>query len=124
VLRDLASSPDEDRRARLLEALHAYNEALNHYRPDTAPLAYAMTQGNLAFLYLDLSAFPEENRKDQLRRAIQCTVTARLIFIQVGHAPYTQQASRQLKYISEQAGDLFVDIWNELNFGEMPDWLK
>jgi len=26
----------KDRRARLLEALHAYNEALNHYRPDTA----------------------------------------------------------------------------------------
>ena len=70
--KDLAASPDEDRRARLLEALNAYNEALKFRLPDTAPLDYAAIQGNLSLLYLDLSSFPEENRKDQLRKAINC----------------------------------------------------
>ena len=38
VLSAIATLPGEDRRARLLAALEAYDRALEHYRPDTAPL--------------------------------------------------------------------------------------
>ncbi len=47
--------PGEDRRQRLYEALAAYDEALRFYRPDTAPLAYAMTQNNRATILSELA---------------------------------------------------------------------
>jgi hypothetical protein len=124
VLRDLAASPDEDRRARLLEALDAYNEALHHYRPDTAPLDYAMTQGNLGYLHAAFLELPGEEKKDRYEKAIACVVTALSIFSQVGHAPFAQQAVRQLHWLAEQAGEFFEEIWEELELGELPDWLK
>jgi hypothetical protein len=124
VLRDLAASPDEDRRARLLEALAAYDEALKFRRPDTAPLDYAATQANLAILYVDLSSFPEEDQLEKLRTAILSTVTALTIFIEIEHEPYTQHAARQLKWVSEQAGPLFPELWEGLELGDMPEWLK
>jgi tetratricopeptide (TPR) repeat protein len=124
VLSDLAASPDEDRRARLLEALAAYTEALHFRRPDTAPLDYAMTQANIALLYMDISYFPEENQRKQHGKAITSTVTALSIFLQIGHQPYAQHTAKQLKWISEQIGDSFRDLWLELDLGEIPDWLK
>ncbi len=124
ALARLANLPGEERRARLLAALAAYDEALQHYRPDTAPLAFAMTQANLALLFLDLSTFPDEDRKEQFLKAIQSTTTALLIFSQVGHEPYAQHTAQQLRRISEQAGPEFAGFWQELGLGEMPDWLK
>ena len=124
VLRDLAASPGEDRSTRLLEALGAYDEALKFCCPDTAPLEYAMTQRNLGLLYVDLSSLLGENRKDHLREAMKCTFTALTIFIQKEHEPYAEQASRQLKWISEQTGTMFVDLWKELELGDIPEWLE
>jgi hypothetical protein len=46
ALQRVATLPDEDRAARLREALAAYDEALRFRRPDTAPLDYATTQNN------------------------------------------------------------------------------
>ena len=38
----------------MLAALAAYDEALQHYRPDTAPLDYAVTQNNRATLLSEM----------------------------------------------------------------------
>ena len=123
ALARLANLPDEDRRARLLEALAAYDEALQFRRPDTAPLAFAMTQANLALLCVEFSKFPEENRKEQLGKAIKYAAIALSLFLQIGHAPYSQSAARQLRWISEQASELFAELWEEQELGEIPDWL-
>jgi hypothetical protein len=124
ALSRLANLPDEDRRARLLEALEAYTEALKFRRPDTAPLDYAMTQANLALSFMDISNFPEENREEQYSKAVKSTAIALSIFVQVGHEPYAQHTAGQLRWIAEQVGDLFLDMWDELELGELPDWLK
>ncbi len=57
-LSEIASLPGEDRRARLLAALAAYDEALRFRRPDTAPLAYAATQNNRANLLSAIASLP------------------------------------------------------------------
>ncbi len=124
ALARLANLPDEDRRARLLEALAAYDAALQFRRPDTAPLTYAVTQFNLCNLHAAFIGISEEDERAHYRNALLCAVTALSIFLQVGHAPYTQQAARQLQWLSERAGPLFAELWSELNLGEMPEWLK
>jgi len=107
----------------LLAALAAYDEALLYRRPDTAPLDYAMTQGNLANLFLAFASLPEEDRRTYLLKALRCAYTALSFFEQIGHAPYAQQAARQLRQISEEAGELFLALWTELNVGQPPEWL-
>ncbi len=124
ALSRLSNLPDEDRRARLLEALAAYDEALQHYRPDTAPLAYAMTQTNLANLHMNMADLPEENKRERQKMALQGAVIAISIFSSVGHAPYTQHVARQLRWMGEQMGPAFPELWQELNLGELPEWLK
>ncbi len=63
ALSRLATLPGEERRERLYDALAAYDEALRFYRPDTAPLAYAMTQNNRANMLSELATLPGEDRR-------------------------------------------------------------
>lgn len=125
----LADLPGEDRRARLLEALQAYDETLHHYRPDTAPLDYAMTQGNLGYLHLAFIGLSGEDKRKRYKKSLTCVLTALAIFSQVGHAPFAQQAAGQLRGLKETMGaNTFSSLWKELdkemNLGELPDWLK
>ena len=70
LLSEMAGLPGEDRRGRLLAALAAYDAALQHYRPDTAPLAYAMTQNNRATLLSAMAGLPGEDRRGRLLAAL------------------------------------------------------
>jgi hypothetical protein len=123
VLSDIATLAGEDRGGRLKESLAAYEAALEYRRPETAPLAYAMTQGNLANLFRAFAALPEEDRRAHLLNALRCAYTALSLFERVGHAPYAQQAARQLRQLGEEAGELFPELWAELKVGEPPEWL-
>ncbi len=60
--------PLGSRRDNLRRAIAAYEQALEHYTPQTAPLDYAMTQNNLGNAYRDLAAV--EDRAGNLRRAL------------------------------------------------------
>ena len=70
VLQQVATLPDEDRAARLRDALAAYDEALRFRRPDTAPLDYATTQNNRGLLLQYLATLPDEDRAARLREAL------------------------------------------------------
>jgi tetratricopeptide (TPR) repeat protein len=59
----------EEREGNLRRAIEAYEAALEHYQPETAPLDYAMTQNNLGTAYRALSSV--EEREGNLRRAIE-----------------------------------------------------
>jgi len=65
-----APLPDQNRRQRLYDALAAYDAALEHYRPDTAPLDYAMTQNNRATILSDLATLPDQDRRQRLYDAL------------------------------------------------------
>ncbi len=123
LLRDLAGLPGEDRRARLLEALSAYDAALQHYRPDTAPLAYAMTQNNRANLLRDLAGLPGEDRRARLVEALQCAVVAVALFEQYQQAQYLEVGKRVLKGLREACGADFAAFWAQAGLGPPPDWL-
>ncbi len=124
ILSDLANLPGEDRAARLRESLAAYDEALRFRRPDTAPLDYAMTQGNLAILFAELADMPGEDQHARLREALRCAVTALGWFEKSQHAPYVQQARGLLEHLRQKCGDLFPALWAELNIGALPAWLQ
>ncbi|MCL6542173.1 MAG: hypothetical protein K6T87_16575 [Roseiflexus sp.] len=70
ALQHAATLAEEDRAARLRQALSAYDEALRFYTPTSAPLAYAMTQNNRAVLLSDLASVPGEDRGARLREAL------------------------------------------------------
>ncbi len=123
ALSRLATLPNEDRPKRLEESLAAYDEALKYRRPDTAPLDYAMTQNNRATLLSELASLPNEDRRGRLLEALRCAFTALSLFDQIGHTPYSQAATTTLRRVSEEAGELFPELWAELNAGEPPEWL-
>ncbi|MEP0804068.1 MAG: hypothetical protein HRF47_01150, partial [Chloroflexota bacterium] len=102
-----------DRRLRLLEALAAYEEALQYRRPETAPLDYAMTQGNLGILHMKFRQLPGEDPRRHFAEAIQCTWRAYSLFKQIGHAPYEEQAKGFLAWLREQDSELFDALWKE-----------
>jgi|GEM_PF-4180624 len=129
ALARLAASPGEDRRARLLAALAAYEEALRYRRPDTAPLDYAATQNNLGYLHLAFIGLPGEDEEGRYRQAVICVLTALTIFAQIGHAPFANQAAGQLRGIRERMGaNSFASLWKELGkemqLDELPEWLR
>jgi len=66
----LATLAEEDRAARLRQALSAYDEALRFYTPTSAPLDYAMTQNNRGNVLQDLATLAEEDRAARLRQAL------------------------------------------------------
>jgi hypothetical protein len=73
VLQDLATLAEEDRAARLRQALSAYDEALRFRTPTSAPLDYAMTQNNRGNVLQDLATLaevPGEDRAARLRQAL------------------------------------------------------
>ena len=123
LLSDIATLPDEDRRARLLQALAAYDDTLRFYTPQAAPLDYATTQNNRANLLGAIATLPGEDRRARLLEALRCAYTARSLFEQIGHAPYAQIAANTLRSISEEAGELFAELWAELKVGDPPEWL-
>ncbi|MEL6310591.1 MAG: hypothetical protein AAFQ52_20805, partial [Chloroflexota bacterium] len=81
----------EEREVNLRRAIEAYQAALKHYTPASAPLSYALTQNNLGTAYRDLSEVeePEVN----LRRAIEAYQEAMI---------YRTPASAPLAYASTQ----------------------
>jgi len=121
---DLATLGEEDRGARLWEALAAYDEALRFRTPEAAPLQYATTQGNRTSLFMDLATMPGEDRLARLSEALGCVVEALGIFVQVQHTPYVQQAARLLVLVRDAAGDEFPALWREVTGSdEAPGWL-
>ncbi len=62
--------PEQTRGQLLLQALAAYEAALEHYRPDTAPLDYAATQNNRATLLSAIASLPGEDRRARLLQAL------------------------------------------------------
>ena len=123
-LSEIATLPGEDRRARLLQALAAYDDALLYRRPEVAPLAYAMTQGNLANLFRAFSEIEGENQSQRQRQSLAAVFTAFQYFQQVGHAVYIAQAQRQALGLREAFGpQLFAQVWSEMGLGDLPDWL-
>ncbi len=123
LLSDLATLAGEDRRRRLMEALTAYEEALRHYRPEVALLEFAMTQSNLAILFRAFAALPDEDYRECLLKALTRAYTAHSFFEQLGHVPLAQQTANLVFAISRECGELFDEIWAELNVGEPPQWL-
>jgi hypothetical protein len=79
-LHRLATLPDEDRGARLREALAAYDAALTIYTPQVAPLAHAATQNNKGNVLQDLATLPDEDRAARLREALAAYDAALTIY--------------------------------------------
>ncbi|MBA3531518.1 MAG: tetratricopeptide repeat protein, partial [Ardenticatenales bacterium] len=123
ALQRVATWPEQDRRARLLAALAAYDEALRFRQPDTAPLAYAMTQGNLVNLFLARAELPGEERLGRLGQALSAAWRAYSLFGQLQHEHYRQQAQRQLLQLRAACGDDFAALWAGLGAGALPQWL-
>ncbi|WP_448540073.1 NB-ARC domain-containing protein, partial [Roseiflexus sp.] len=70
ALQHVATLAEEDRAARLRQALSAYDEALRFVTPTGAPLDYAMTQNNRGNVLQDLATLAEEDRAARLRQAL------------------------------------------------------
>jgi tetratricopeptide (TPR) repeat protein/protein-arginine kinase activator protein McsA len=70
ALQHVATLAEEDRAARLRQALSAYDEALRFRTPTSAPLDYAMTQNNRGNVLQDLATLAEEDRAARLRQAL------------------------------------------------------
>ena len=70
ALSRVAALPGEDRRARLLTALAAYDEALRFYTPESAPLDYATTHNNRAALLSEIATLSGEDRRARLLAAL------------------------------------------------------
>jgi DNA-binding protein Fis len=66
----VATLGGENRRERLLAALAAYDEALRFRTPESAPLAYAMTQNNRANRLSEIATLAGENRRERLLAAL------------------------------------------------------
>lgn len=92
--------------------------------PDTTQLEYATTQLNLSILSANLAQVPEENRRARLLESLRACHTALTLFLQLDHITYARKAAQQLHAISEQCGDLFPELWAELNVGDVPAWLQ
>ncbi|MBA2449049.1 MAG: hypothetical protein H0V51_13590 [Chloroflexi bacterium] len=123
LLGEIAGLEGEDRRARLFEAQAAYDEALEHRRPEVAPLDYAMALGNDAISLCQIAAISGEDRRGRLAEALRCAYTALAVFVRMEHGPYRRQAVDLLQWIRAGAGELFVELWAELDVGEPPGWL-
>lgn len=69
----------------------------------------------------------DKDRTQRLRHALRCALIALSLFLQLEHAPYARIAANTVRGISEEAGDLFAELWAELDeemgIGEMPEWL-
>src|SRR5205085_1385015 len=70
ALSRVAALPGEDRRARLLAALAALDEALRFRTPESAPLAYATTQNNRAKHLSAIATLSGEDRRARRRAAV------------------------------------------------------
>jgi tetratricopeptide (TPR) repeat protein len=70
LLSAMATLPGEERGERLLEALAAYDDALQYYRPEVVPLDYAKTQNNRANLLSEIATLPGEDRRKRLLEAL------------------------------------------------------
>jgi protein-arginine kinase activator protein McsA len=70
ALHHVATLAEEDRAARLRQALSAYDEALRFRTATSAPLDYAMTQNNRGNVLQDLATLAEEDRAARLRQAL------------------------------------------------------
>ena len=124
VLQDLATLAEEDRGARLREALAAYDAALRYRTPETVPLDYAMTQNNRANLLSDLASVPGEDRGARLREALRCALTAVELFARLQHEQYYQVSRRTLQDVRAACGDDFDTLWAALDVGPPPEWLS
>jgi len=111
-------------KVRMLEAPAGYDEALRYYRPEVAISESTDTQNNTAVVLCDISTLPGENRRARLLEALRCAHTALSVFEQIGHVLHSQVAADTLRQVREEAGELFPELWAELNVGEPPEWLR
>ncbi|MBA2447978.1 MAG: hypothetical protein H0V51_08135, partial [Chloroflexi bacterium] len=123
TLPDEPDTPGQSRRARLFDALAAYDEALKHRRPEVVPLDDAMTLGNVAISLCQIANISGEDRRGRLAEALRCAYTALAVFVQMEHGPYIRQTVGLLRGIRVAAGELFAELWAELAVGEPPEWL-
>jgi tetratricopeptide (TPR) repeat protein/protein-arginine kinase activator protein McsA len=93
ALHHVATLAEEDRAARLRQALSAYDEALRFYTPTSAPLDYAMTQTNRGNVLQALATLAEEDRAARLRQALSAYDEA-LRFVTPTSAPLDYAATQ------------------------------
>jgi hypothetical protein len=93
ALQHVATLAEEDRAARLRQALSAYDEALRFYTPTSAPLDYAMTQNNRGAVLWALATLAEEDRAARLRQALSAYDEA-LRFVTPTSAPLDYAATQ------------------------------
>jgi len=96
-LSEIATLPGEDRRARLLQALDAYDDALRFRRPENAPLDYATTQINLSLLFTRLASLQGGDRLHYLVAGFASAQEGARFFQALHHAPYARSANDQLR---------------------------
>ena len=109
--------------ARLRQALSAYDEALRFSTPTSAPLDYAMTQGNLLNLYQTLAGEPGEDRMSRLLDALRAGWTAFRFFTALQHSDFQQRVMHLLRGLRAACGDDFDTLWAALDAGPPPEWL-
>ena len=109
--------------ARLRQALSAYDEALRFRTPTSAPLDYAMTQGNLLNLYQTLAGEPGEDRMSRLLDALRAGWTAFRFFTALQHSDFQQRVMRLLRGLRAACSDDFATLWASLDVGPPPEWL-
>ena len=107
-----------------MDALAAYDEALRFYRPDTAPLAYAMTQNNRANILSVLATLPGEERRERLYAALQVAWEAFHISLRCQHEQYAEICARTLQKVRLACGEDFPVLWAALEAGPVPTWLQ
>ena len=105
------------------QALSAYDEALRFYTPTSAPLDYAITQGNLLNLYQTLAGEPGEDRMSRLSDALRAGWTAFRFFTALQHSDFQQRVMRLLRGLRAACSDDFATLWASLDVGPPPEWL-
>jgi predicted ATPase len=84
--------PLGERRANLKRAIAAFEAAPVYYTPQSAPLAYAMTQRNMGITHEDLGNLPA---------ALACWREAERYYRQMGHV---EEADKMLRWIGDAEG--------------------
>jgi hypothetical protein len=104
----LADLPDEDRPARLHQALAAYEAALAHYTPEAAPLNHAMTQNNKGNVLTSIADLPGEDRRARLYEALAANDAS------LRHRPFEVAPIGHARTLDSRAGILVA-------LAELPD---
>ena len=96
-----ARQSGKDAIARLKDAITAYHKSLEVYTKDSAPMEWAMTQENMAIVYVERAAFfdgeqDQTKAKADLEQAVFHVDTALSVYDPV-HTPYNHDTAAALR---------------------------